>query len=122
MAAIRTSREWLNAGAAVMHRPVSRWPAMNKFVKTGLAILNQDYMGDVNILPPFRISNPLKLMSPLSMREIEALVAMGVKQTWPQIEMIRNQTRISRALASILKDMGGGSPYKRRDLGESSKA
>jgi NTE family protein len=103
VAATRSSREWINAAATVLHGPLSRRPTLNKLTNTALAVLNQDYVGDVNILPPFRISNPTRLMSPLSKSEISRLVDLGERSTWPKIEMIRTQTRISRVLRELCR-------------------
>ncbi len=101
VAATRTTREWLNAAATVAHGPLSRRPGLNKLTNTALAIVNQDYIGDVNILPPFRLSNPMRIMSPLSKPEIERLISLGQRATWPKVEMIRTQTRISRVLERL---------------------
>jgi NTE family protein len=69
-----------------------------------LSVLNQDYIGDINILPPKRFFNPFKVLAYLSAKEILELVESGQRSTWPRIEMIRTQTRISRTLQRILKD------------------
>jgi NTE family protein len=100
-AATRTAREWLNAGASAFHGPLSVFPTVNKFTNTVLSIINQDYMGDINILPPYRFANPIKL-APLTQEEIKALIVIGEKSAWPKIEMIRIQTRISRVLERIV--------------------
>ena len=68
---------------------------------TVLSVINQDYVGDINILPPYRIHRPTKLLAHLSEKEILALIEMGERATWPKIEMIRIQTRISRSLERI---------------------
>lgn len=103
VAATRTSREWLNATATVLHGPISRRPLLNKFTNTSLAILNQDYVGDVNILPPFRLSNPMRILSPLRREEIVRLISLGERATWPKIQMIKNQTRISGVLNRLAR-------------------
>jgi len=83
----RTLREWINATASILE-----------------SIINQDYVGDINILPDKRLFNPLKLLAHRSTEEIIELIAMGEKSTWPKIEMIRIQTKVSRTLSKILRD------------------
>lgn len=107
-AATRTAREWVNASAVLMHGPLSKRPVLNKFANAALAIVNQDYIGDINILPPFRFSNPGRLLAALSAKEIEELILVGERATWPQIEMIRVQTKISRTLNRILREHDRG--------------
>jgi NTE family protein len=97
----RTAREWLNAGAAILHKPLSREGSMSRFANIMLSIINQDYVGDVNILPRSRVYNPLKLLAHLSSEEIMTLVESGERAAWRKIEMIRVQTHISRTLDRI---------------------
>ncbi|MEJ2384338.1 MAG: DUF3336 domain-containing protein [Xanthomonadales bacterium] len=103
-ASVSTARAWVNAGAASLERPLSMTPSLNRFTNMALSVLNQDYIGDINILPPKRFFNPFKVLAYLSAREILDLVESGERATWPRIEMIRIQTRISRCLAGILRD------------------
>ncbi|MCB1707188.1 MAG: DUF3336 domain-containing protein [Halioglobus sp.] len=100
----RTAREWLNAGAAIMHKPLSRAGTLSKIANTALSMVNQDYIGDVNIIPRNRFYNPLKLLSHLSPAEIMRLVSSGERSAWRKIEMIRVQTHISRTLDRIRSD------------------
>jgi NTE family protein len=100
-ATTKTAREWINAGATILRKPISRRPALQRWADTMLAVINQDYIGDINILPPYRIHRPTKLLDHLSAREITSLISMGERATWPKIEMIRIQTRISRVLDRI---------------------
>lgn len=99
-----TAREWINAGANIFNGPLSEFPTLQHISNSMLAILNQDYMGDINILPPFKFRNPARLLAPLTEEEIEELVILGQKATWPKIEMIRIQTKISRLLDQIIDE------------------
>ena len=109
----RTAREWLNAGAALLDKPLSWNPTINRLANVGLGIINQDYIGDINILPDTRLFNPLKLLSHRSVKEILGLIRMGERATWPKIEMIRIQTKISRTLDDILRDLDHYPPHIR---------
>jgi TAG lipase / steryl ester hydrolase / phospholipase A2 / LPA acyltransferase len=102
-AARRTAREWLNAGAAIMHRPLSNEGSLSKVANVVLSMVNQDYIGDVNIIPQNRFYNPFKLLAHLAPEDILKLVASGERSTWRKIEMIRVQTHISRTLDNILE-------------------
>ena len=104
LAARRTLREWINATASILEKPLALSPTANRLTNVALGIMNQDYVGDINILPDKRFFNPLKLLAHRSTEEIIELIAMGEKSTWPKIEMIRIQTKISRTLSRILRD------------------
>jgi NTE family protein len=99
----RTVREWLNAGATLLEKPLSWNPTINRLTNAGLSIINQDYVGDINILPDKRLFNPLKLLAHRSIDEVVELIAMGERATWPKIEMIRVQTKIGRTLDRIVR-------------------
>ena len=99
----RTAREWLNAGAVLFEKPLSWNPTISRMTNAGLSIINQDYIGDINILPSTRLFNPLKLLAHKSVEEVVELMTMGEKATWPKIEMIRIQTRIGHTLDAILR-------------------
>ncbi len=109
----RIAREWLNAGAALFEKPLSWNPTIGRLTNVGLSIINQDYVGDVNILPSKLLFNPLKLLAPRSVDEVIGLISMGEKATWPKIEMIRIQTKISRTLDSILRNLEHKVPYSK---------
>ena len=100
----RTAREWINATASILEKPLSLNPTASRLTSVALGVINQDYVGDINILPDRHFFNPLKLLSHRSTEEVMNLITMGEKATWPKIEMIRIQTQISRTLTEILKD------------------
>ncbi len=62
------------------------------------ALLGQDYLGDINLHPDFPIQQYFKVMANPSDSEINDYILAGERATWPNLAMIRNQTRISRAL------------------------
>ena len=106
----RTVREWLNAGATLFEKPLSWNPALNRITNAGLSIINQDYIGDINILPDRLLFNPLKLLAHRSAEEVVELIALGERATWPKIEMIRIQTKIGRKLDRIVGQFDHGAP------------
>ena len=102
-AALQTAKQWSLAAAKLALRPVRNNDYLNKVVNTYVGVLSQTYTGDINILPPTRVYNPLRLLSRRSKEEILDMIASGERAAWPRIEMIRVQSRISRALDVILE-------------------
>jgi NTE family protein len=101
---IDSARSWINAGAAVMDRPLSKVPEVKRLSNSLLSVINQSYVGDINILPRSKLHNPLRALAWRTHEEIAKLVEEGERCTWPHIERIRIQTRISRTLDAILNE------------------
>ena len=66
------------------------------------ALLDQEYSGDINIVPRFRMQNPLNLISQPSEEELRLLMKEGERATYSRIESVRRCTQISRTLEEIL--------------------
>ena len=109
-AAMATTREWINAAASIMERPLSLSPVASRLTSATLGIINQDYIGDINILPGKLIFNPMRLLGHRSKEEIVELIELGEKATWPKLEQIRIQTKIGRKLDDIMARMHHGMP------------
>lgn len=103
-ALIDTARAWINAGAAIFEKPLSLIPDVQRVTNSALSVINQSYVGDITISPLSKIHNPLRALSWRSREEITELIDEGERATWPRIERIRIQTRISRTLDPILRD------------------
>lgn len=101
-AAIDTARTWVNAGAAIFEKPLGIFPEVQRVTSSALSVINQSYLGDITISPLNKLHNPLKALSWRTREEISQLVADGERATWPRIERVRIQTRISRTLDPIL--------------------
>ena len=67
------------------------------------SIIEQQYVGDINILPPRDISNLRHVLSNPTVESIDKLITSAERTTWPQLEMIKNTTRISRAFGRYVK-------------------
>jgi NTE family protein len=104
-AGTKTARALVNAGATTLEKPLSLSPALARVTNLWLSVINQDYVGDINILPASRYFNPFRVLAFLTEKEISDLVQAGERATWPKVEMIRIQTRISRTLDRILADL-----------------
>ena len=102
-AAIDTARTWINAGATIFEKPLGVIPEVQRLTSSALSIINQSYVGDITISPLKKLHNPLRALSWRTREEIRDLMDEGERATWPRIERIRVQTRISRTLDPILR-------------------
>ena len=69
------------------------------------AILDQDYRGNITVVPKLRARDYWGLFSNPTRRVVDALILEGQRATWPKIPMIRNQTRISQTLERCLAQL-----------------
>lgn len=103
----RATREWFNAITLIMDRADKKNGFITQATSMMRSIINQDYFGDINILPDYRLINPARLLSFPGEEQVKNLIASGERCTWPKLEMVRQQTRISRTLREILKRYEG---------------
>ena len=101
-ASVSTMKAWANANVTMMQRPLSYFPALNSMTSMMLSVMNQTYSGDINIVCPPMLWSPAKMLSELPLEDIEHLVDLGERSAWPQIEMVRTQTKVSQTLERIL--------------------
>lgn len=80
-------------------------PALGYFLTQVHAMVAQDYTADITITPDFKALNPWKIFSNPDTEDIYKLVRAGEQTTWPKIEWIRNCTKISRTLDSIIASL-----------------
>ena len=78
-----------------------RWPELRYNINTLMSVWMQDYHGDINILPPVGLVRPWKGMTQPSEELLLSIIRAGEHASWPRVEMIRNCTRIGRALEDI---------------------
>ena len=95
-------REVLNFYRGVAKRYGDNWPKFNMMMHSVHALLDQEYSGDINIVPKFRFQNPLNLISQPTEAELRQLVKEGERATYSRVEPIRRCTQISRTLEEIL--------------------
>jgi hypothetical protein len=67
------------------------------------AIIDQQYMGDINILPEPTLANYMQLMSNPTLEGLTELFKHGERATWPQLDLIKRNTIISKTLSKYLK-------------------
>jgi len=99
---IGLGRELLNFYRGVVQQRNESWPRVNMMVSSVHALLDQNYRGDINIVPNFRWYNPAKILSHLSEQDLLALMQGGEHSTFPNVEAIRVCTKISRTMEEIL--------------------
>ena len=99
---VGVGREMLNFYRGVAQRQGDNWPRFNMLLNGVHALMDQDYSGDINILPSFRWYNPAKMLSHLTENEMVDLMRGGEFSAFPQVEVIRLCTKISRTMEEIL--------------------
>ncbi|RLA56608.1 MAG: DUF3336 domain-containing protein [Gammaproteobacteria bacterium] len=98
----RSTREWINAVTMIADKADKKNGVVTQASSMVRSIINQDYVGDINILPDYKFHNPLRLLSFPGEKQMQRLIDSGERCTWPKLEMMRLQTRISRKLDEIL--------------------
>lgn len=95
-------RELLNFYRGMVQNRSETWPRFNMLMSSIHALMDQEYSGDINIVPNFGWYNPAKLLSHLSEKDLIALMKGGEHSTYPAVEAIRTCTKISRTMEEIL--------------------
>lgn len=67
-----------------------------------IAVIDQQYYGDVTIHPKVRLRDYQRVLGDLSLAEFQAWVLAGERATWPKIAMIRDQTIIGQTLEECI--------------------
>ncbi|TXS90206.1 DUF3336 domain-containing protein [Parahaliea maris] len=99
---IGMGRELLNFYRGMVQKNGDTWPRFNLLMNGIHSLIDQEYSGDINIIPSFRWYNPTKILSHISEKELLALVEGGEHSAYPHIETIRVCTKISRTMEEIL--------------------
>jgi len=108
----RTAREWFNTVTLIADRADRKNGAITRATSVMRSIVNQDYVGDINILPDYTFQNPLTLLNFPGEKQVQRLIESGERCTWPKLEMIRQQTLISRKLDAILAQYKAAAEYR----------
>ena len=67
-----------------------------------IAVIEQQYYGDVTIHPQIRLRDYQHVLGDLSLGEFQAWVLAGERATWPKIAMIRDQTIVGQTLEDCI--------------------
>ena len=78
----------------------------NKTAKMGIhkvrSIIDQQYVGDVNIMPARGWQNLKHLLSNPTVESIDSLISNAEQATWGQLDLIERSTRISKTFQGYL--------------------
>ncbi len=99
---IGMGREILNFYRGIVQKRGDSWPRVNMLISSMHGLIDQEYSGDINIVPNFSWYNPAKLLSHLSEKDLIELMEGGEHSAYPAVEAIRICTRISRTMEEIL--------------------
>ena len=99
---VGVGREVLNFYRGMVQKRGESWPRFNLLMNSVHALVDQEYSGDINIVPSFKWYNPAKLLSHLSEKDLLDLMEGGQLSTYPVVEAIRSCTLISRTMEEIL--------------------
>ena len=100
---VGVGREVLNFYRGIAQRQGDTWPRFNLLLNGVHALMDQEYSGDINIVPSFRWYNPAKILSHVTEQELVALMRGGEHSTFPHVEAIRTCSQISRTMEEILR-------------------
>mgnify|MGYP001814779455 FL=1 len=95
-------RELLNFYRGMVQKQGDNWPRFNMLMNSIHALMDQEYSGDINIIPSYRWYNPAKILSHLSEKDLIRLMEGGEASAFPNVESIRICTKISRTMEEIL--------------------
>ena len=59
---VGVGRGFLNFYRGLAQKRGDKWPRFNMMLHGLHALMDQEYTGDINIMPSFRLANPLRLL------------------------------------------------------------
>ena len=97
-----------SAYASDMMRRVTRRGPLGVAAQQAHNLVAQDYTGNIVLHPRFRLDLYTKVVSNPTRADLDAFILQGERSVWPQLQRIRNETRISRAFRRALADLEQG--------------
>lgn len=81
----------------------------NKGAKLGIhkirSIIDQQYVGDINILPERGFASLKHIFANPSLQSIEKLISNAERATWSELDLIKRDTQISKTFSKYLKQL-----------------
>ncbi len=100
-----TCKEWIKTVYPHTQHYVQNLYPLNIMTRMWYSMFTQDYTADVNILPKQRLVEPTSILEKVSPEKAMELVSEGERQSEPNIERIRNCTKLGAKLDSILSNL-----------------
>ena len=69
------------------------------------SIIDQQYVGDINILPEKQIRNLALVLANPTLESMQRLIESGERATWPHLHVIKRNTQISESLRYYLQQL-----------------
>lgn len=66
------------------------------------AVTKQSYLGDINIQFPFKPTLYRRVVSNPDLEALKLYIRLGEQATWPQLAIIRDQTRVGRTFEEVI--------------------
>jgi len=98
---VRLVKESANLSLEALQRGVPSANASLAIQKVQ-SVMMQDYRGDITLVPPRRLAHLFRMLRNHSPAEEREFVDIGMRITWPWLEMIKNTTAISRTFRSCI--------------------
>ena len=105
MSTVRVAGELLTVVERLLAGRGTRGKALAAQLAYLTAMLDQSYLGDINIMlskSDFKWRQALFEFRP---GEVESMIQAGMRSTWPKISMIRNAALISQTLDRVLEEL-----------------
>lgn len=99
--AVRTQGAWAAELASKATRR-NRGP-LGQLADRAQALASQDYRGDIDIHPRFRMELLKKVVVNPSRDDLAVFIREGERATWPKLAMVRNQTRLGRVFRECVQ-------------------
>lgn len=103
-AVVAATKEVVRGGLDWIQRRTSVSPGIGTAMNALNALIDQQFVGDINIFPGYGYGNLSLILRMLSEEEMTRLLKAGERATWPKIPAIRQTTRIGRTLDGILHE------------------
>lgn len=102
---------------ANLPRPLER---IRRGIEDVHGVLEQDYRGNVTILPKLDLRNYKRIIGNPSVGDVFRMIREGGMATWPRLAMVRDQNIISRTIAACMAQLRQRPAGQRRDHRESA--
>ena len=103
-AVVAATKEFVRGGLDWIQRRAAVGPRLGIALNTVNSLIDQQFVGDINIFPGYGMSNLSMILKMLNADEMAHLFKSGERATWPKIPAIRMTGRIGRTLDGILHD------------------